>query len=223
MYIPLSYKKLLVAPVLIISFWHFWALFINIYNVGQFWNLNLYDFQHFHNSQIWKEKMFFFLNKGSGALQKARQMQKKPHILSLENWTSFQFFWENEKQSCFVHISYLNLVFYYQLNIKSQVNANACRFPSLWWKKKYHVQTGLVLHVIKCTAWVKWSCSEEPFYSPRWEADEYLCGTVPWASSHWKGTLVHNGLLCPLHSLLQFQPQQFGLISAQLKFSKKIQ
>lgn len=117
-----------------------------------------------------------FLNKGSGALHKARQMQKKPHILSLEDWTSFQFFWGNEKQSCLFHISYLNLVFYYQLNIKFQVNANACRFLSLRWEKKYHVQTGLVLHVIKCTAKVKWAVPMGPFWSPRCEADEYFGG-----------------------------------------------
>ena len=43
---------------------------------------------------------------------------------------------QNEKESCFFPISYLNLVSYYRLNInRFQVNTNACRFPSLRQKK----------------------------------------------------------------------------------------
>lgn len=103
-------------------------------------------------------------------------MQKKPHILSLEDWTSFQFFWENEKQSCFFHFSYLNLVFYYQLNIKSQVNANACKFPFLRWEKNtMYRQFWFYMSSMYSKGKMKlfrWTCSK----SPRCEADEYLCG-----------------------------------------------
>lgn len=57
-------QKLLGSSCSYTLFWHFdlLYLFINIYSVGQFWNLNWSGFQHFYN-KFGKTFFFFFLNK----------------------------------------------------------------------------------------------------------------------------------------------------------------
>ena len=133
-------------PLYIKSYWE--LLFL--WSVLIFWS-SLFTYKYLYCGKVLKLEFIWlstflqqsnlvgkkiFLNKGSGALQKSRQLKKGPHISPFEDSASFSFFWGNKKESCFLHISYFNLVSYSQLNInRFQVNTNACRFPSLQQKK----------------------------------------------------------------------------------------
>lgn len=92
-------QKLLGSSCSYTLFWHFdlLYLFINIYSVGQFWNLNWSGFQHFYN-KFGKTFFFFFLNKRSDALQKANETS------SFTSWALcfLSVLLGKQKESCFL-------------------------------------------------------------------------------------------------------------------------
>lgn len=159
-------------------------------------------------TQIGAEKNY--LRREGSAWRKARQIKKKPPISPLEDSASLRFFWGNTRQSCFFHVSGLNLVSSYQVNINK---SNAYRFPSLR-QKKNHVQTCLAPHSTKCAGKMKRSRSDEPFLKVAVARRHYLGGAVFWGSSSSSSSWLADAVTAVPSSALPSTPGcQFYLSS----------